>query len=112
MNLRPLVLALLASAGAIVPTYAVAQPAGAVTKPAAGPTIDSAPEDATPKAEPSNKTPLGLGSGPASDAELVRGLTERRFRAAEESASTTSVGGYGEAQVRGLKQGLNGERQW
>src|SRR5215218_8343352 len=50
--------------------------------PSGGPTIELAPEHQ----EPSKKAPMvSLGAGAAPDHELVRGLTEQRFRSAAES---------------------------
>ncbi|MFO0763217.1 MAG: hypothetical protein U0359_42660, partial [Byssovorax sp.] len=79
-----------------------------------GPAIDLAPEhEAPPPPPPAKSAPLvGLGAAPAQDTDLVRGLTEQRFRKALESLTNTSVGGYGEIQVRGLARGREGETEW
>ncbi len=76
----------------------------------AGPTIDLAPEHAAPP--PPKQPPIALGAGRAPDVDLVRGLTEQRFHAAEGSASNTSIGGYGEVLIRGLASGRDGETRW
>jgi hypothetical protein len=76
----------------------------------AGPQIDLAPEHVAPPAP--KKDPIALGAGRAPDIDLVRGLTEQRFRAAEGSGSNTSIGGYGEIQVKGLASGRDGETKW
>ena len=73
------------------------------------PVIDLAPEHKQP---PKKQSTIGLGAGTAPDTELVRGLTEQRFRSASESAIHTSVGGYGEIHVRGTTSGRDGEREW
>jgi hypothetical protein len=90
-------------------TTALAPALAADPPPARGPTIELAPEHQ----EPAKKEPLvSLGAGEAPDHELVRGLTEQRFRSAAESLARTSVGGYGEVHVSGLKSGRLGEREW
>ena len=76
----------------------------------AGPTIDLAPEHAKPP--PPKQDPIALGAGRGPDNDMVHGLTDQRFRAAEGSASNTSIGGYGEIQVRGLASGRDGETKW
>src|SRR4051812_16632952 len=86
-------------------------PAPAAAEPAPpGPVIELAPEHREPA--PPAKPVITLGAGHASDEDLVRGLTERRFRSAAGSSSSTSVGGYGEVQVRGLASGRAGETKW
>lgn len=116
-DLRPL--AALLALVAVTPAAASAQPAPPATaSPAApqapgggGPAIELAPEDAErpqPKATPT----LGLGAGAAPEHELIRGLTEQRFRSAEASLTSTAIGGYGEIQVRGTTTGRDGEREW
>jgi hypothetical protein len=77
-----------------------------------GPQIDLAPEHETKPPPPTHKPVIGLGSGTATDTELVRGMTEQRFRSALSSSASTSIGGYGEAQVRGTTKGRAGEREW
>jgi hypothetical protein len=97
----------------------LAAPASASAQPAldppssgdSGPALDLAPEHAKTPPAP-DKPAVGLGAGITSDSELVRGLTEQRFRAASESASSTSIGGYGEIHVRGTTRGRDGEREW
>jgi hypothetical protein len=76
-----------------------------------GPALDLAPEH-TKTPPPQDQPALGIGAGSPSDAELVRGLTEQRFRSASASALSTSVGGYGEIHVRGTTRGREGEREW
>jgi hypothetical protein len=84
---------------------ALAQPGGD------GPTLELAPEHASPP--PGRRTPaVGLGAGQAPEHELVRGLTEQRFRSAGASATSTSIGGYGEVHVRGTTTGRDGPRDW
>lgn len=78
--------------------------------PPPGPQIDLAPEHAGPPV--AKKDPVALGAGRAPELDLVRGLTEQRFRSAEGSSSNTSIGGYGEVQVRGLASGRDGETKW
>jgi hypothetical protein len=75
-----------------------------------GPQIDLAPEHAAPPA--AKKDLVALGAGRAPEADLVRGLTEQRFRSAESSSTNTSIGGYGEIQVRGLASGRDAETRW
>jgi hypothetical protein len=53
---------------------------------------------------------VALGTGRTPDVDLVRSLTEQRFRSAMDSLAHTSVGGYGELAVTGLTTG--GDRQW
>jgi hypothetical protein len=77
---------------------------------AAGPQIDLAPEHAAPPPPKQDVIALGAGRGP--DIDPVRGLTDQRFRAAEGSASNTSIGGYGEILVTGLASGRDGETKW
>lgn len=77
--------------------------------PGGGPAIELAPEHREP---PKTERTVSLGAGTAPDHELVRGLTEQRFRSAAESLSHTSVGGYGEIHVSGLTSGREGETQW
>jgi len=73
-----------------------------------GPTIDLAPEHKDPGARPA----LSIGAGTTADPELVRGMTDQRFKSAEASASNTSIGGYGEVLVEGTAVGRDGEREW
>ncbi len=80
-----------------------------------GPAIELAPEDAQPAKTPpppSSGPAVALGSGAAPEHELVRGMTEQRFRAASESTTSTSIGGYGEVLVKGTTRGKDGEREW
>jgi hypothetical protein len=81
--------------------------------PPAGPVIDLAPEDqAKDKAAPAKPTRLiAFGTGTVPDPDLVRSLTDQRFREALASLAHTSVGGYGELQVTGLAQGST-PRDW
>lgn len=78
----------------------------------AGPSIELAPEHQGPEPGSANKPAIALGAGKATERELLRGMTERRFQSAAESASSTSIGGYGEIQVRGTTLGRDGERTW
>jgi hypothetical protein len=80
----------------------------------AGPSIEVAPEHTKPSAPRSTdgQPALGLGAAKATDAELVRGLTDQRFRSAAASLTSTSIGGYGEIHVRGTTRGREGERTW
>ncbi|APR78557.1 Hypothetical protein A7982_03904 [Minicystis rosea] len=75
--------------------------------PPAGPVIELAPDDAEPKLPA-----VAIGQGKVSDADVMRGLRERRYRAAQESLGHTSIGGYGEIQVIGLTSGKDDARQW
>jgi roadblock/LC7 domain-containing protein len=87
----------------------LASPAGAQTPPAPGPVVELAPEHTD---EPPPKPIIALGQGRVSEAELSRGLVERRFRSALDSLGHTSIGGYGELQVIGLASGKDAPRQW
>lgn len=91
---------------------AVAQPSPKTDAPPDGPVIELAPEHKGEEKPGDERPAVGLGSGQAADHELVRGLTERRFQTAAESAMSTSIGGYGEIQARGRTQGRDGEREW
>lgn len=93
------------------PPAPTAQPAPTAPPAPDGPVLDLPPEHAAPPPEP-RKPAVGLGAGEAPEHELVRGLTEQRFRSAGASASSTSVGGYGEVHVRGTTTGREGERAW
>lgn len=86
-------------------SVALAQP-----KPAAanGPVIELAPEDKEPPKPPV----IALGQGAVTDPDVLRGLRDRRYRAADESRGHTSIGGYGELMVVGLQSGQGGPRQW
>jgi hypothetical protein len=87
--------------------------AAAPPPPAAEPDIELAPEHKDPPPPPDKKPGLlGLGAASATDSELVRGLTEQRFKSALDSLSNTSVGGYGEIQVRGNAAGRDGDTHW
>lgn len=99
---RTLLAALVASTLA---STALAQP-----KPAApdGPVIELAPEDKDPPPQPF----ITLGQGKAGEQDMLRGLRDRRYRAADESRGRTSIGGYGEIMVVGLQSGKDGPRQW
>jgi hypothetical protein len=91
-----------------------ALPAVARAQAPAGPVIDLAPEDRGPPPSPprSPKRPyIALGSGPAS-ADALDDPAEQRLRAAQESILHTSIGGYGELMVNGVKDGLNAPTQW
>ncbi|WP_438021686.1 hypothetical protein [Sorangium sp. So ce233] len=106
--------ALLLSLAAATPAAAqrAAAPQPAAPPPAAdGPVLDLPPEHATPPPE-APKPAVSLGAGQAPEHELARGLTEQRFRSAAASTSSTSIGGYGEVQVRGTTTGREGERAW
>lgn len=106
-SLLPALLALAASLPATAAAQAPAPPAGD------GPTIEIAPEDSAPPPAAKPGAPaVSLGAGVAPEHELVRGLTDQRFRSADASASSTAIGGYGEIQVRGTTAGREGERQW
>ena len=54
---------------------------------------------------------ISLGAGKTADPELVRSLTEQRFRSALDSLAHTSVGGYGELTVTGDSLG-GASRTW
>jgi hypothetical protein len=86
-------------------------PPSAADPPPSGPKIDLPPDD-SPSQKPADQPAIGLGAGRAPDHELVRGLTDQRFRSAEGSASNTAIGGYGEIQVRGLAAGKDGDTAW
>lgn len=78
-----------------------------------GPVIELAPEHQNPQPEePKKAGMIGLGAAKAEDVELVRGLTDQRFRAALLSLTNTSIGGYGELLVRGNAAGREGETRW
>jgi hypothetical protein len=70
----------------------------------ADPKIELAPEH-------TDKPAVALGSGTTPDTELVRGLQEQRFKRAEQTAFSTTIGGYGEVTLEGSKQG-DSERDW
>ncbi len=73
-----------------------------------GPTVDVAPEHTTTAPPPATRDEKAA-TGPA-DETLLRGIAaEREKRTAE---SGTSLGGYGEMQLRGLKSGASGDRAW
>ncbi|MCC6553163.1 MAG: hypothetical protein IT372_09110 [Polyangiaceae bacterium] len=97
------------AAPAASPRPAVAAPAAAPPAADGGPSIELAPEDAAP---PGAAPVVALGAGAAPDHELVRGLTDQRFRSAAASLTSTAIGGYGEVQVRGTTTGRDGEREW
>src|SRR5262245_12491138 len=84
-------------AAAVVALVAASPPAWGQPDPTAGPAIDLAPEHKEPAARPA----VSVGAGTASEPELVRGMTDQRFRSAEASSSNTSIGGYGEVHVKG-----------
>jgi hypothetical protein len=75
-----------------------------------GPVIELAPQDRDPP--PKAPPVVSFGAGRAPEPELVRGLTEQRFRSALESLAHTSVGGYGELFVTGSTAGPGAPRQW
>lgn len=101
-----------ALAAASFSATAMAQPADPVTG-GDGPSIEIAPEHDTGSTTPPSTTPpMSLGAGQTADHELVRGLTEQRFRSATESSMSTAIGGYGEIHVRGTTRGREGEREW
>jgi hypothetical protein len=84
-----------------------------------GPALELAPEHAaSPPGAPATlpgtpaPSPNGQGIGAADGSIDLRGLNEQRLRRAAESESGTSIGGYGEIQLRGTAQGRNAERQW
>ncbi len=104
-------LRLLPAAAVALGLVSFAGSSAAETPPSAGPKIDLAPEH-TEAPPPPKQDPIAIGAGRGPEIELVRGLTERRFRAAESSSSNTSIGGYGEVQVRGLASGREGETKW
>src|SRR4051812_45848692 len=81
----------------------------AAQKPAAGPIVELAPEHSD---DPPKKPVIAIGQGRVGDAELSRGLVERRFRSALDSLGHTSIGGYGELQVVGLASGKGASREW
>ncbi|MGK3962164.1 hypothetical protein WMF38_54800 [Sorangium sp. So ce118] len=93
------------------PPAPAAQPTPAPPPAADGPVLDLPPEHAEPPRE-AQEPAVSLGAGEAPEHELARGLTEQRFRSAGASASNTSIGGYGEVQVRGTTTGREGERAW
>jgi hypothetical protein len=111
--LSPVLVASLAfaSAGAAFAQTAPPAPAPAAA-PSAGPVIVLAPEDRDPPNPPKALPIVSLGSGVMPDADLVRSLTEQRFRSAVESIARTSVGGYGELTLTGLTSASNAPREW
>src|SRR5689334_2569755 len=82
-------------------------PAGTLAQ-SAGPSVEIAPEHATPSGAPA----VSVGAGTAPDHELVRGMVDQRFRSAGESNSSTAIGGYGEIRFSGTTQGEDAEREW
>jgi hypothetical protein len=88
----------------------MAQTAPPASAPASGPVIELAPEDAAAKPRPPPLVSLGAGRAP--EDEMLRGLTEQRFRSALESLAHTSVGGYGEIAVTGLTTAPTAPREW
>ncbi len=84
--------------------------------PAAAPelVIELAPEhkDPPPPAAEKKAGTIGLGAPIPTDSALVRGLTDQRFQSALESLTNTSIGGYGEIQVRGNAAGRDGDTRW
>jgi len=96
-----------------LPATAAAQTPAPAPAQESGPAIEIAPEDSAPPPGPRPDAPaVGLGAGAAPEHELVRGMTEQRFRRAEASTTSTAIGGYGEIQVRGTTTGREGEREW
>ncbi len=81
-----------------------------------GPPIELAPEHAAPPVADAPTPPppaVALGSGPVLDDDIyLHGLSDQRVDAASASASSTSIGGYGEIAVRGTRKGRDGEREW
>lgn len=75
-------------------------------------TLHVAPALADGATAPAGKPVVSIGAGDVPDQELVRGLTEQRFRSAAASTIRTSVGGYGEILVRGTRTGKDGKREW
>jgi hypothetical protein len=66
-----------------------------------------------PEHAPSKKTDfVAIGAGTTTDEELVRGLAAQRFRSAEASSTSTAIGGYGEAEVLGPRNGAGASREW
>src|SRR5262245_5283812 len=82
----------------------VSRAAQAQTPPAqSGPVIQLAPEDREPPKKPEQPlVSFGAGHAPEGDV-LGAGMAEQRFRAAIASLGHTSIGGYGELAVTGLK---------
>jgi hypothetical protein len=78
--------------------------------PSDGPVIELAPQDREPP--PKSSPIISFGAGRAPEPDLVRSLTEQRFRSALESLARTSVGGYGELFVTGTTSGPGASRQW
>ena len=72
--------------------------------------IELAPEDAAP--QPVSPPLISLGAGRAPESEMVRSLTEQRFRSAAESLSHTSIGGYGELVLTGVTPAPGTARDW
>ncbi len=105
-SLLPLVAAILATFPAVASAEAPAPP---------GPVIELAPEDRPPPPStppPNAKRPyIALGSGP-DDGDALRDPAEQRLRNAESSILHTSIGGYGELMVNGVKAGLGAPTQW
>lgn len=91
--------------------------AGAVAFAQAPPPAQPAPTDPVVELAPEDKDPsqlpaIAIGQGKVTDPDLLRGLRDRRFRAAEESRGRTSIGGYGEIYAIGLMSGKDAPRQW
>lgn len=74
-----------------------------------GPTLELAPEHATPT--PPSGSPTTAPGGPVLDEAQLRALEAQRLAEAERESSTT-LGGYGEIAVRGTRSGEHGEREW
>ena len=55
---------------------------------------------------------VAFGQGKVSDPDMLRGLRDLRFRTAEASRGRTSIGGYGELQVIGLRSGKGNPYEW
>jgi hypothetical protein len=105
-SIVPLLAASLTSAAAL------AQTPPAKTPPASSDAnIQLAPEDRDPPKEPSQPI-VSFGAGTPSQADLLRGLAEQRFRAAAAALARTSIGGYGELMVNGVTAGKDAKSQW
>jgi hypothetical protein len=81
--------------------------------PSDGPSLELAPEHtATPPAPSSPAERPSSATGVGLQADALRGLNEQRLNRAAANESGTSIGGYGELQLRGLQSGSGAEREW
>jgi hypothetical protein len=105
-------LALAIAAFAPLPQRRTSPPAAAPLRPRAGDRAGPRAQEPAPPAAEKKAGTIGLGAPIPTDSALVRGLTDQRFQSALESLTNTSIGGYGEIQVRGNAAGRDGDTRW